>query len=120
MTTSHLAAPGPHDDPQCQTCQNRKSWHDDQPAGAVRHPFNPGNLPVSATFGKRDQRGKDPRAGTVQARPANVPFPFDPVLRMALIRKGVITTDDLRDAELAIQATTGQMIAEAERGQQAT
>jgi hypothetical protein len=120
MTTSQLAAPGPHEELVCETCKNPKLWHDSQPEGAIRHPFNPGNLPASATFGKRDQRGKDPRAGTVQAQPASVPFPFDPVLRMALIRKGVITPDDLRDAELAIQATTGQMIAEAERGQQAT
>jgi hypothetical protein len=35
-----------------------------------------------------------------------VPGPFDPVLRMALIDKGIITPDDLRTAEEKIHATT--------------
>lgn len=50
----------------------------------------------------------------MEAQAVTMRYPFDPVLRMALIRKGVITPDDLREAELAIQATTGQMVAEAE------
>lgn len=70
-----------------------------------------------ATFGKRDQR-EQPRAGgsTVQVQATTMRYPFDPVLRLALINKGVITSDDLRNAELTIQATTGQMVAEAEHG----
>jgi hypothetical protein len=35
-------------------------------------------------------------------------MPFDPVLRQALIDKGVLTPDDLRDAEAKIMVITGQ------------
>jgi hypothetical protein len=34
------------------------------------------------------------------------PWPFDPVLRQALIDKGVLTPQDLRDAEEKIRAVT--------------
>jgi hypothetical protein len=34
------------------------------------------------------------------------PWPFDPVLRQALIAKGVITPEDLRMAEDQIRAVT--------------
>lgn len=37
-------------------------------------------------------------------------FPFDPVLRMALVNKGVITPEDLTAAEAQIRAVTAEML----------
>jgi hypothetical protein len=47
-------------------------------------------------------------------------YPIDPVLRVALINKGVITPEDLRNAEEVIRATTAQFeatVKESRRGQ---
>jgi hypothetical protein len=44
--------------------------------------------------------------------------PFDPVLRLALIRKGVITPDDLKDAEHEISVTTMNFMTETWREMQ--
>lgn len=86
---------------KCTTCNRSHS----EPGYAPRHPFNDGNLPVSATFGtaKQREKGKDE---TVEIR--QVSWPFDPVLRQALIDKGVLTPDDLIDAEKKIRAVTAQ------------
>jgi hypothetical protein len=35
-------------------------------------------------------------------------MPFDPVLRQALIDKGLLTVDDLRDAETKVLMVSGQ------------
>lgn len=118
MTTpSEETVPSVHDDPDCVTCGNSKSWHATNPA---RHPFNDGSVPVSDTFGKR---GKDkprdldhdkPQPRTVQARATTRGWPLDPVLRQALMDKGVLTIEDLRAAEEKILATTGQIMTEGE------
>lgn len=43
-----------------------------------------------------------------EIEPVTSAFPFDPILRQALIDKGVLTIDDLRNAEAKILITTGQ------------
>lgn len=95
----------------CQTCNkpHDENW---QP----RHPFNDGSLPFSATFGKRRADGSrgpvpDAQGGSEGAvgpvtQPLAAPWPFDPVLRQALIDKGVLTPDDLRNAEATIRAVS--------------
>jgi hypothetical protein len=96
------------DDPKCKTCDQTLSWHKDN-ADVVRHDFNPGSLPTSATFGTR--RGDGPRQPVLAAQrgsQAPLPWPHDPVLRQALVDKGVITPDDLRNAEAKIMVVTGQ------------
>jgi len=76
------------------------------------HPFNDGSVPFSATFGKRRSDGsRGPVPDTQQASqghppPAFPPMPFDPVLRQALIDKGILTPEDLREAENKIRAVT--------------
>lgn len=101
------AQPSPDD--VCQTCSQTRKWHQDQPEGAVRHEFNDGSIPVSATFGRKDRRQRPGEERTVQGRVEVQPWPLDPVLRQALINKGVITPDDLRHAEAQIRAVTGQV-----------
>lgn len=99
----------------CETCGNPLEGHE-----VFKHPFNDGSLPPSATFGKRradgsrgpspvSQNGSEGALGPV-AEPLSAPWPFDPVLRQALINKGVLTPDDLRDAEAQIKAVTAAVM----------
>lgn len=92
----------------CHTC-GRRHTDDFQP----RHPFNDGSVPASATFGHRAPDGvRRHRSGPQRGAegPQNVDpiavAPFDPVLRQALVDKGILTPQDLRDAEEKIRAVT--------------
>lgn len=90
----------------CHTCGNSLEWHEQQ-EGIVRHPFNNGSLPHSATFGQRradGSRGRVPDAQRGSQVPS--PWPFDPVLRQALVDKGVLTVEDLQEAETKIRTIT--------------
>jgi len=98
----------------CLTCGNNKAWHDANPQ--TQHRYNDGSIPVSETFGKRLADGT--RVPPVQQRvkPGDVvieaqQWPFDPVLRQALVNKSVITPQDLKDAEEQIRAVTNQFAA---------
>lgn len=90
----------------CRTCLNDKGWHEEN---KPLHPFNTGEAGATAFLGQRDQRGrKDPQRGSEGVR--GVPrtaMPMDPVLRQALVDAGVITPQQLREAEEKIQAITG-------------
>lgn len=93
----------------CETCGNTMAWHEEaQP----RHAFNDGSTPFSATFGRRADRrtgqpGSTPQRGSETAA-AGIPWPHDPVLRQALIDKGVLTPDDLTAAEAKIRVVSNQ------------
>jgi hypothetical protein len=77
----------------CTTCGQTKTWHEEnQP----RHAFN-------GPLGVAPQRPKTTVA----------PWPFDPVLRQALITKGIITPDDLTAAEDQIRAVTAMVTGQA-------
>lgn len=90
-------------DTEC-ACGQTFAWHQ---ANQPRHPFSPKG--VAAILGDRRDRGdrngvKTAQRGAERAA-TTVPhaaWPFDPVLRQALIDKGVLTPDDLRDAEAKI------------------
>jgi hypothetical protein len=95
---------------ECRTCGRD---HAELVAAGVspRHPFNDGSLPSSATFGTKgpDGRRTAPSGGTEPVPEVHVvEWPFDPVLRQALITKGVVTVEDLREAEQTILAVTAQ------------
>lgn len=80
---------------RCRTCGQPHPY----PDGLMpRHPFNDGSLSVTEVFGLK----KKP----TEIREA--PWPFDPVLRQALINLGVITPEDLNQAESQIRAVTAQ------------
>jgi hypothetical protein len=73
------------------------------------HPFNDGQAGAAAFLGvkKRDRGNPTSDGGKTPQRGSQVsPWPFDPVLRQALINKGVLTPDDLRQAEEQIHAVT--------------
>lgn len=91
----------------CHTCQKDRAWHEANPN--TQHSFNDGSIPVSETFGKKLMDGSrtPPGSGGV-TQVVESPWPFDPVLRQALIDKGVLTPQDLRDAEEKIRTVTSQ------------
>lgn len=92
--------------PRCQTCGNTWLWHQDN---RPQHPFNDGTVPWRDTFGQRSGDGVGGSSVPVQIdveAPTPVPGMFDPVLRQALIDKGILTPQDLRDAEDKIAAVT--------------
>jgi len=92
----------------CKTCGQTWDWH--QQHTDIRHPFNEGNRATSETFGKRLPDGTRTNADdTASLTVQEAPWPFDPVLRQALIDRGVITPDDLVNAERTIRAVTAMI-----------
>ena len=89
----------------CKTCGRDRQWHEDN---ATRHPYNDGSIPPSETFGKRLADGTRVPATPADVQAVEARWPFDPVLRQALINKGVITPEDLTNAEAQIRAVTDQ------------
>jgi hypothetical protein len=89
---------------KCTTCSNTWLWHQNN-GDEIRHAFNDGTMAASETFGKKLPTGERTKPGqppvVEEAR-----WPFDPVLRQALIDKGVITPEDLTRAEATIRAVT--------------
>lgn len=95
----------------CHTCWKPHPW----PDGTVpRHPFNDGSGTASTAF-MGPSRVRDPQTGVKTSQrgsegpPITVdhaPWPFDPVLRQALIDKGILVPEDLRLAEEKIRAVT--------------
>jgi hypothetical protein len=97
----------------CQTCDNTWAWHMNN---ETRHQFNDGSIPTSQTFGTRLPDGTRTKPGKPASSETGAvrevaPWPFDPVLRQALIDKGVITPEDLTAAENKIRAVTNQFAA---------
>lgn len=88
---------------ECRTCGKPHPY----PDGMVpKHPFNDGSIGASETFGKRLASGDRTPAGIGTVEVVEAAWPFDPVLRQALITKGVIAPDDLKAAEAQIRAVT--------------
>lgn len=84
----------------CGICSRPKEAHKD-----MVHQFQPKNGPrtlVARDDSSHDQRKHAP--GESQGRPRNASS-GDPVLRMALIRKGVITVEDLDAVDAELRAT---------------
>lgn len=104
--------------PDCTTCGRTYDWHV-RNQGMIKHPYNDGSVPVSTTFGKRkDPRDKNSHTdGTTPATPAVAAWPFDPVLRQALIDKGILTPDDLTHAEAKIRTVFSVEVAAMNDGQ---
>jgi len=84
---------------RCITCNHSGEgdpavWH-----GGMRHPFRP--------EGSTEGWQTVPEAPQTPNPPTPMPaYPFDPILRQALIDKGVITPQDLADAQAKIEVVT--------------
>lgn len=79
----------------CKTCGNPPDNH------PYRHPYNDGSVSWSQTV----QMAADGSQATTEP-PQPMSGLLDPVLRQALVDKGVITPEDLRAAEDKIRAIT--------------
>lgn len=87
----------------CITC-NRSGEGDPREWHVAQHPFRSAD---DARAGVGWKGPSEPRRDdNTTIRPPR--YPFDPVLRQALIDKGVLTPDDLRDAEAKILVVSGQ------------
>lgn len=85
----------------CVMCNNTREWH---ASHFARHAFS-----MIATE-LRDTSRPARRAQTQSERGiTHTSMPFDPVLRMALIQKGVITLDDIHAAERLINVLSDQV-----------
>lgn len=80
----------------CRTCRQTWLWHTEN---KPRHQFVNADQQASESFLSAAEKPNHP----VQ----NVQMPFDPVLRMALIEKGVLTPEDLSKAESIIKYVSG-------------
>lgn len=97
-------------EPVCTTCGQPHPWSD---GTTPKHPFNDGSLTSTEVFGKRLADGTYVNPTTPEALQSQVieqAWPFDPVLRQALIDKGVLTVDDLKAAEQKIRAVTSAVM----------
>lgn len=98
---------------RCNTCAQTWRWHQET---KTQHAFNDGSLGASTTFGKRraDGQGRVTTQADTSSRGATTPnlspWPFDPVLRQALVDKGIVTPQDLIDAENKIRAVTSTYV----------
>lgn len=82
----------------CSACGHTKQWHkDNRPRHMFRSVGQPGGL-----IEKPEQGGQQ-----------RTELPADPVLRLALIERGVLSPDDLRAAEEKLKAA-GFAVATAE------
>lgn len=100
-------------DPTCVVCGRDKEAHD---SPDVRHVFTPEGVRVDTSqFGpKRAERAREgddvPRRHSTHWGAAQASGGFDPVLRQALVDKGILTPEDLMAASAKISAITGQVM----------
>lgn len=86
----------------CTICHKPAIEHEER---GFKHRFSPPGQP-SALFARTDQAQSSSSQRTSGAQGAiRIPTAGDPVLRMALIRKGVLTVADLDEVEAELRAT---------------
>jgi hypothetical protein len=92
----------------CEICKKPEIEH-----SGVRHLFTPPGMPVDTSQFARKRPNQVMQANTPGVMPemrmTTLSVPFDPVLRQALINKGIITPDDLMEAERMIAVLTAQV-----------
>jgi hypothetical protein len=84
-------------EPLCQTCQHTREWHDEH---RPRHRFNP-----TGTLSLHEVESA-PEAPAVSILSSQ----NDPVLRQALIDRGIISPEDLAEAQRKIEAIVGSLL----------
>lgn len=96
-------------DPMCIVCHGLKSAH-----GERQHPFvaDGERLDTAETFRKRPKQGEgdDDTSRRISSSYGMSQAPFDPVLRQALVDKGLLTVADLQAASEKIQMVTQQIV----------
>jgi hypothetical protein len=85
----------------CVTCNTSgegdpTTWHH------ARHPFRSAAMAHTGAGWQTPSEGRE----TTESPTPMPAYPFDPILRQALIDKGVITPQDLKDAQAKIEVVT--------------
>lgn len=85
----------------CSACGKMPDEH-----AALRHPFTPKGASTSWLKPQKIQSPASTPMGHVPQTSFSMPatWPFDPVLRQALINKGVITPEELENARKGLEA----------------
>lgn len=86
-------------EPLCSMCGVTEANHTGR-----RHPFVPEGQHAGTDWLKQKQTTPEESAAP---QPQMSSLPFDPVLRLALINKGVLSTDDLTSAENQLKSIGG-------------
>lgn len=96
----------PNDTDVCGTCEQSWGWHkENRPLHAYRAVGADGRLVIGPPVNGPQQPSQTPA------------WPMDPVLRQALIDKGVLTPADLDAAKAKITAITGEFTQAMRHGQ---
>lgn len=87
---------------ECTICHKPKSAH---VAGQIIHSFSPFGQPIGL-FQRTEEAPPPPDAVTSQPRmEVKLPSSSDPVLRLVLLRAGLITVADIEAVERELRAT---------------
>lgn len=82
------------DEDICRTCGQTRAWHDEN---RPQHPFRDSGDLRPDGLGKKDQKEKQKTRVEVRE------WPHDPVLRIALMNKGILTMADIEAAEHSLR-----------------
>lgn len=88
--------------PLCTVCRRSKSWHDEN---ETVHPFTTRDG-QGGVLGETRTKAQDAPRASASSTPAVMRWPFDPVLRQALLDKGLLTVEDLERAENKIRTAS--------------
>lgn len=90
----------------CRMCGRPEEAHAD-----LRHPFIKQGQEIDTDFFKKKENESviSPPGNTSGPVMQTSSLPFDPVLRTALINKGILTMEDLEEAEKFIRAVGGAL-----------
>lgn len=110
-------------DEKCSLCSQTEAWHKEH---RPKHPFATEGQEIPPLNGATERKRREAmanaaaeermatRRGAATSGPITemtpsptIHWPSDPVLRMILVEKGLITTDDLDSAEKRLRAISG-------------
>lgn len=84
----------------CRMCGRTREWHQ---TNFVRHPFTPAGTVAELRDVTQDRKAIQ---DAPDARITHTSVPFDPALRLCLIENGVITIQQLGEAEEKLRVVT--------------
>jgi hypothetical protein len=91
-----------NDDDICRMCGRTRGWHEET---FVRHPFTPQNA-VGELRDTTQRQGRVQDVSDANKGIVHTTRPFDPALRLALIEAGILTIQQLSDAEKKLQVVS--------------
>lgn len=94
-----MTSTSPTDDRKCRTCGQTWAWHEEH---KPRHKFVDADSDLPDGLGPKAQK-KGEKPAVIQKG-----WPSDPVLRIALVRKGILSMADIEAAEAELREAAGR------------